>query len=393
MTLQSTLEGGEISSTLPFKSRASLKSMRLKPPSPPPLPSEQNVKLNTPRLAHRPISSGRSGSNFIFAQSPLSAVSSSTVPPSPKLAASINTQSTPIRRHSVPTIHNRTPRTSRSSQQRPAPSLHPFPQAADKPTSVLSHSQAPVPPISQTSPSTTDYSGPQHSPPSSSTDLLHALNYAFQMQNTASQVQNAASQTLTQLVETVIAVAQGQGLDTSIIQNYLATLPMSPSLIQQPSSSHIQDPSLHSVEKHPVSSVSDPSFKDADKSSASKSTPCSHVSSETSLPPKRKRKSLEPPLPAKKTILDSRQNQSGAHPESFQPERGIFSTKNGRPMLVFIQIDTRGRHEIVHMIKVSLRRFMLTVRCKCRTEKRRQNYSRHPQSSLRHPKSTFRFLR
>jgi hypothetical protein len=221
------------------------------------------------------------------------------------------------------------------------------------PTSTLSHSQVPGLSISQTPPLSTNYSAPQHSSPSSSTDLLHALNNAFQMQNSASQVQTAANQTLTQLVETVIAVAQGQGLDTGIIQNYLATLPMTPSLIQQSPSSQIQDPALHYVEEKPASSISDPSLKDVDKSRASTSNSRSLVSTEPSLPPKRKRKSLESSPPAKKVISNSRQDPSGMHPESPQSGRGVFSAENGQPVLIFVQIDTRGRHEIVHQIKVS----------------------------------------
>jgi hypothetical protein len=325
---------------------------RLKPPSP--RSSEKNVKFNTPSITHRPTSSGRSGLNPTPAQSPLSTIASSTVPPSPKLAVGITSQTTPIRRHSVPTIPKLTPHTFPLSQQNPAHPPSALRQAADMPTSALSHSQVPGPSISQTYPLASNYSGPQQPPPSGSTDLLHALNYAFQIQNTASQVQNAASQTLTQLVETVIAVAQGQGLDTGVIQNFLAALPMSPSLIQRSPSSHIQDPNLHSVEEHPVSSVSAPSFEDVDKSPASTPTPRKLVSSEPSLPPKRKRKSLEPPPPAKKVILNSRPNSSTAHPESPKPGTGVFSTKNGRPIPVFVQIDTRGRHELVHLIKVSL---------------------------------------
>lgn len=283
------------------------------------------------------------------AQSPLSTNASSSVLPSPKFATGISTQTTPIRRHSASNIPQHTPHNLSSSQQS---SASPFPQVADLPTSPHSHSQTPGTSLSQTS-LTTNHARPQHSPSSGSTDLLHALNYAFQIQNTASQVQNAASQTLTQLVETVIAVAQGQGLDTSIIQNYLATLSMSPSLIQQPPPSHKQDSALRSVEEHPASSVSDPPFEGVDKSPASTPTPCNLAASEPSLPPKRKRKSIDIP-PAKKVALNSRQNPSGEHPESSQPGRGIFSTKNGRPMLVFVQIDTRGRHEIVQLVKVGL---------------------------------------
>jgi hypothetical protein len=328
--------------------------MRSKPPSLSPPPSVQNIKFNTPSQARRPTSSGRSSSNYMLAQSPPSTVASSAViPPSPKIAAGSSTQTTPIRRRPGPTIHERTPHTLSSSQQNSMPPPRPFPQAADMPTSALSRTQVPGLSILQTSPLSTNYSAPQHSSPSGSTDLLHALNHAFQVQNTASQVQNAANQTLTQLVETVIAVAQGQGLDTGIIQNYLATLPMAPSLIQQSPSPQIQDAALHSVEEMPASSISDPSLKDVDKSRASTSNSRSLVLSEPSLPPKRKRKSLETPPPAKKVISNSRQDPSGTHPESPQSGRAVFCTKNGQPVLVFVQIDTRGRHEIVHQIKVS----------------------------------------
>ncbi|KAI0281573.1 hypothetical protein BGY98DRAFT_957988 [Russula aff. rugulosa BPL654] len=342
---QTTPNERKISSTLPSRSKASLNSTRSKPPSLSPRSSEQNVKFNTPSLTRRPTSSGRSGSNFIPAQSPSSTVTSSAViPPSPKIAAGSSPQTSPIRHHPALTIHERTPHTLPSSQQNSMPPPRSFPQTTDTPTSALSHPQVPAP-------LSTNYSAPQHSSPSGSTDLLHVLNHAFQMQNTASQVQNAANQTLTQLVETVIAVAQGQGLDTGIIQNYLATLPMAPSLNQPSSSSQMQDPTLHSVEEKPASCISEPSLKNVDKSRASTSNPRSLVSSEPSLPPKRKRKSLESPLPAKKVISNSRQNPSGTHPESPQSGRGVFSMKNGQPMLVFVQIDTRGRHEIVHQIK------------------------------------------
>jgi hypothetical protein len=260
------------------------------------------------------------------------------------------------------------------------------------PTSAVAPSQVPEPSISQTYPLSTNNSAPQHSSPSDSTNLLRALNYAFQMQNTASQVQNAANHTLTQLVETVIAVAQGQGLDASVVQNYLAALPISPAPIQQSPSSQIQDPVLHSVKENPASHIPGPSPNDLDESRASTSTLRGLVSSEPSLPPKRKRKSLESPPQVKNVISNTRQNSSGA-PRSSQSGRGVFTTKNGRPILVFVQIDTRGRHEIVHQIKVSLWSFMHTTRRKYPTEKRGENYSRHPQCSLRHPESTFRFLR
>ena len=338
MAHQTTPNEMEKSSTQPLKRNASLKSTHSKPPSLSPRSSEQNAKLNTPSLARRPTSSGRSAPNSMPAQSPPSTVANSAViPPSPKIAAGSSTQTTPIRRHQAPTINERTPHTLPSSQQNFMPPPRPFSQAANMPTSALSHSQAPGLSISQT-------------PPSSSTDLLHALSHAFQMQNAASEVQSAANQTMSQLVETVIAVAQGQGIDTGIIQNYLAALPMAPS--QHSPSSQIQDPALHSMEEKPPFSISDPSLKDVDKSRARASNP--HlVSSEPSLPPKRKRKSLESSPPAKKVISNSRQKPS-MHPESPGSGRGVFSTKIGQPILIFVQIDTRGRHEIVHQIKVSL---------------------------------------
>jgi hypothetical protein len=231
------------------------------------------------------------------AHSPLSSNASSTILPSPKFAAGISTESTPTRPHTVSTTDKRTHQTSPLSQQSSAPPPRPFPQVAQMPTPVLSHSQALGPYISPTSPlsANSNYSGPQQPPSSSSTDLLHALNHAFQIQSNASQAQNVATQTLTQLVETVLAVAQGQGLDTGIIQNYFATLPMQPPPIQQPLS---QNPAPQPVEEHPAPSVSDLSV---DKGRASTSTPRSLISSEPSLPPKRKRKSIDlPPPPIKK---------------------------------------------------------------------------------------------
>ena len=350
MACSTTPNERKISSTRPSRSNASLNSTHSKPPSLSPHSSEQNAKLNTPSLARRPTSSGRSASNSMPAQSsPSTFAYSAVMPPSPKIAAGSSTQTTPIRHHQAPTVNERSPHTLPSSQQNSMPPPRPFSQAANMPTSALSHSQVPELSISQTPPLSMDHSASQHSPSSSSTDLLQALNHAFQMQNAASQVQNAANQTMSQLVETVIAVAQGQGIDTGIFQNYLAALPMAPS--QHSPSSQIQDPALHSMEEMPASSISDPSPKDVNKSRERTSNP-RLVSSEPSLPPKRKRKSLESSPPAKKVISDSRQNPS-MHPESPESGRAVFSTKNGQPILIFVQIDTRGRHEIVHQIKVS----------------------------------------
>ncbi|KAI0257376.1 hypothetical protein BJV78DRAFT_1277914 [Lactifluus subvellereus] len=165
------------------------------------------------------------------------------------------------------------------------------------------------------------------------TNLFHALNPASLLQ------QNATAQTLARLVETVIAVAQGQGIDTAIIQNYLATLPMSSSLIQPSPPPHVPDLTSHRLEESPGSSVSGPSPEDVG------------LSYEPSLPAKRRRTSPKPPPQAKKATSSPRQKPSRVAHEPPQPTRSIFSMKNGQPILVFVQIDTRGRHGIVHLIK------------------------------------------
>lgn len=388
ITLGSTPVETAIRSTPPFRSKVSVRPK----PSSQSRPSEQNVKLNTPSPARRlPAFSNRDTSNSMPAHSPSSnSTPSAIAPSSPKSTAGISIQQTPIRRHSAPTIHQHAFLNLPSSQQGSAPSLTPLPQTGDTPTVIPFLSRAPGPSVVPNLPSTTNRSGPQHTP-SAGVDLLHALNYAFQIQNTASQAQNAASQTLTQLVETVIAVAQSQGMDTAIIQNYLATLPMSSSAIQQSPPSNVHEPILHSVDEYQGTSVSDPPYQDGGKSSARTHTP-RVVSPEPSLPAKRRRKSLESLFPAKRPASDSRQDPSGAYPEPPQSERGVFSTKNGRPILVFVQIDTRGRHGIVHLIKVSPQTVICTIRCKCPTEKRRENYGGYPQSSIRHSESSIRYL-
>lgn len=275
---------------------------------------------------------------------PFNLASSTVAPSSPQPAS---TQHTPKHRHSTPTIRHHRLSHLTSSQQGSAPSPSPLPQTINTPLLP----QAPGPSVLQNLPLTPNYVGSQHSIPAG-VDLLHALNCAFQIQNTASQVQSAASQTLTQLVETVIAVAQGQGMDTALIQNFLATLPMSSSVAQQPPPSIEQEPILHSVDEHPGSSFSDSPLRDRNKSSGSTHVP-RRVSPEPSLPAKRRRKSLDSPFPAKRVAPDTQQSLSVASPEPLHSEMGVFSTKNGRPLLVFVQIDTRGRHEIVHQIKVS----------------------------------------
>jgi hypothetical protein len=350
-TLQLTHNEMSILLTLLFSSKASVHSTRPKPPSRV-RPSEQSAKPHTSSHAHHhPTFSNRGASNTLPALSPSSNPTSSAIlPSSPKPAAGTSTQHNPIRRHSAPTVHQHTFPNFSASQQGSAP---PFPQTPNTPALTRFPLQAPEPSIAQNLPLTTSYAGLQHSPPAGA-DLLHALNHAFQIQNTASQVQSAASQTLTQLVETVIAVAQGQGMDTSIIQNYLATLPMSSTITQQPQLSNVHEPVLHSVDQLPGSPVSDSPIRDRNKISTSIHTSRSVVSPEPSLPAKRKRKSLESHLPAKKNSSNSRQGPSGASLEPPQSEGGVFSTKHGRPIMVFVQIDTRGRHEIVQLIKVSL---------------------------------------
>ena len=314
---------------------------------------------------------------------PSSKLTSSTVAPSSPQPAS--TQHTPKHRHSTPTIRHHRLSHLTSSQQGSAPSPSPLPQTINTPLLP----QASGPSVLQNLPLTPNYVGSQHSI-STGVDLLHALNCAFQIQNTASQVQSAASQTLTQLVETVIAVAQGQGMDTALIQNFLATLPMSSSVTQQPPPSTEQEPVLQSLDEQPGSSFSDSPLRDRNKSSGSTHAPRG-VSPEPSLPAKRRRKSLDSPFPAKRVAPDTQQSQSLASPEPLHSEKGVFSTKNGRPLLVFVQIDTRGRHEIVHQIKVSPYTIISTY-SKCPTEKWWKDYTRYPQSSLRHPESSVGYL-
>jgi hypothetical protein len=290
-------------------------------------------------------------SNSTPARSPSSALPFSVVmPSSPKFTSGMSTQTTPSPFHSTPVIPKHTISSFPSSQQSSAPLPRPLSQAVDTPTLAPSPTLAPTQTILQNFPLNTNHSGPQNSSDVGSVDLLHALNSAFQTQNTASQVQNVASQTLTQLVETVIAVAQGQGLDTSLFQSYLSTLPMSSSPIQH-SPSHLQNPALlHSVDENLGTSVSDSPIGDVGKNLDSTYTP---LTSQPSLPVKRKRKSPEPPRPAQRIPSSSRMNQSGAAVGLLQSGGDIFSAKSGRPILVFVQIDTRGRHEIVHLIKVS----------------------------------------
>lgn len=364
-----------------FRSKASRYPTRLKP-------SSQGVKPNKPSLPHHfPSSSAHGTSNPTSSRTPsFNVTSSAIVPSSPQPAAGTSTEHTPNRRHSTPTSHPHTHSHSTSSQKPSAPHPSHFLQTTPPILTPLLP-QASGSSVLQSLPLTPNYVGSQHSSPTG-VDLLHALNCAFQIQNTASQVQNAASQTLTQLVETVIAVAQGQGMDTALIQNFLASLPMSSSVTQQPPPSNEHELVPHSMDEHPESSVSGSPLRDRNKSSATTYAHRGRVSPDSSLPAKRRRKSLDSPFPAKRVAPDTRQSQSAASLEPLHSERGIFSTKNGRPLLVFVQIDTRGRHEIVQMIKVSPHTIIPTVRRKCPTEKRWENYGGYPQCSLRHPESS-----
>jgi hypothetical protein len=189
-------------------------------------------------------------------------------------------------------------------------------------------------------------------------NLLHALNSASLLQ------QNAAAQNLARLIETVIAVAQGQGMNTAIIQNYLATLPISSSPVQ-PSpplvsqSSHVPDLASQPPEEPPGSSVFDSPPDGVGQSSGSTRTP-HPLPFEPPFTAKRRRTSPKPSSQVKKVASNPRQNPSRVAYEPPQPARGVFTTKNGKPILVFVQIDTRGRHGIVHLIKVSLPNLVYT---------------------------------
>jgi hypothetical protein len=257
-----------------------------------------------------------------------------------------------MRRHPTPAIHKPTPSNS-APQQSSLLQPNPFAQAAHVSPSVLPPSHASSPSMLQIA---MGHSGPQQPYSADPTNLLHVSNSASLLQ------QNAAAQTLARLIETVIAVAQGQGMNTAIIQNYLSALPMPPSLVQ-PSplsaasqSSHVPDFTSQPLEEPPGSSVPDSSLEGMDQSSNSTRAP-RPLSLEPSLAAKRRRTSPKPPSQAKKIASNPRQNPH----ESPQLARSVFSTKNGHPILVFIQIDTRGRHGIVHLIKVGLPSLVLTA--------------------------------
>ena len=274
--------------------------------------------------------------------------------PSPVSTAGRHAKSnkpTPTNRQPAPASSNHTLPNSAPSQQSSMPQSHTFsrPGVISPPTPLLP--QVPGTPASQMFPLATNQPDPQQS----STDplnLLHALNSAYQFQN-------AASQTLTQLVETIIAVAQRQGIDTAVIQNYLATLPMSPAL-PHPSSSlapqslHAHSPTPHSSSENPATSISDLPPENVDHSSSSVHTPRRPVQHDSPIPVKRRKKLPEPQVKKSKKATPHKQQSLSEAVSEPRPTKGIFTSKNGQPILVFVQVDTRGRHEFVHLVKVSL---------------------------------------
>ena len=320
--------------------------------------SELSQSATRPR-ASSPVSRGRHArpngpnrrpSNPLPARSSHQLVSPITTGPPPNSAVGTSSQNTPTHIQPTPASSNHTLPSPAPSQQNSMPQSHIFSRAnvISPPTPLPP--QVPGPSAPQIFPLTTNHPDPQQSDP---LNLLHALNSAYQFQN-------AASQTLTQLVETIIVVAQRQGVDTAVIQNYLATLPM-PSPLHHSSSSlapqslQAHSPTPHSSSEKPVTSVSDLPPKNVDQSPSSVPTTRRPVSHESPPPVKRRKKATEPPQVKKAA---SRQQQSPPEPVS-RPTKGIFTTKNGQPILVFVQVDTRGRHEFVHLIKVSVQPFLL----------------------------------
>jgi len=305
-----------------------------------PIPVGRHAKPNRPN---------QRASNPLPARPSHKPVSPIAVAPSPKPVVGTSSQNAPTHRQSAPASNRHNLPSSAPPQQSSMPQSHMFSRADVISPPAPLPTQVPGAPASQIFPLTMNHPDPQQS----STDplnLLHALNSAYQFQN-------AASQTLTQLVETIIAVAQRQGIDTAVIQNYLATLPMSSSLHHPPSSLASQSlpaqtPTSHSSSEKPVASISDLPPENVDQSPSSIPTPRRPVQPE-SPPPVKRRKKLTGPSQVKKATSRQQQNSSEAVSEP-QPTKGIFSTKNGQPILVFVQVDTRGRHEFVHLVKVSL---------------------------------------
>ena len=286
----------------------------------------------------------RRPSNPLPARSSHKLVSPIAVPP-PNSVIGTGSQSTPTNRQPAPAFINHTVPSSAPSQQSPMPQSQMFPRAdVNLPPTPL---QVPGTPASQMFPLPTNH--PDQSP-TDPLNLLHALNSAYQFQN-------AASQTLTQLVETIIAVAQRQGIDTAVIQNYLATLPMSSSLHHSSSSLapqplHAHSPTPHPPSEKPTTSVSHLPPENVDQSPSSIPTPRRPVPHDSPPPVKRRKKVTEAPQVKKATT--HRQQSPSESISEHQHTKGIFTTKNGQPILVFVQVDTRGRHDFVHQIKVSL---------------------------------------
>jgi hypothetical protein len=317
--------------TIPSRSEKSQSAIRPRSPSPAsPIPVGRHARPNGPN---------RRASNTLPARPPHQLANPTAPAPSPKSAVGTGSQNTPTHIQPTPASVGHTLPISAPSQQSSMPQSHIFsrPNVISPPTP-----QVPAPPASQIFP--LGPSDPQQSDP---LNLLHALNSAYQFQN-------AASQTLTQLVETIIAVAQRQGMDTAVIQNYLATLPMSPLHHPTPSlapqSLHAQSPTPQPASDKPVAPASNVSPENVDRrpSVPALRRPASH---ESPPPVKRRKKVIEPP-PVKKAAPHQQQNPPEA--VSPRPTKGIFTTKNGQPILVFVQVDTRGRHEFVHLVKVSV---------------------------------------
>ncbi|KAI0307981.1 hypothetical protein B0F90DRAFT_1679023 [Multifurca ochricompacta] len=335
-TFRSNPTEGAVPPTFSSRSKPSLTPTRPKPRSPNrPSTIEQNVKLSTPSLAyHHPSSSVLEASDSLPAPSPQSKLASTVMLPSPRSGTGVNPQGTAACYHPAPAPRKHTPMGSDPSYL--------FPQVADIPPLTHLPSQVTGESKSQNSSLATNHPAPQQSP-ADSFNLLHALNSAFQFQN-------AASQTLTQLVETMITVAQRQGMDTAVIQNYLASLPMSSSLNHLTLSSTSQLSNTPDLTSSSLREQQEPSGLGTPSENLGQSSSSRPASYEQPLSGKRRRVSPDLPSQAKRVVHTPQLNQPD---EASEPVRGVFSVKSGRPILVFVQIDTRGRHEIVHLIKVS----------------------------------------
>jgi len=323
----------------PSRSELSQSAMHQRSPSPAlPIPVGQHAKPSRPN---------RRQSNPLPARSLYQKVSPVAIAPSPASVVGTSSQTTPALLQPAPSSSKQTLPSSVLSQQTSIPQSHMSSRASVASPPMSLPTQVPGTSSSQIFPLATNHLNPQQS--SASADhMLHALNSAYQFQN-------AASQTLTQLVETIIMVAQRSGMDTAVIQNYLTRLPM-PSSLHSPTSSlapqtlHAHSNTSPSSSERPVPPISDSPPVDQSPSSIPTSRrPVSHESP----PPVKKRKKFSQVPQVKKAAAHSQQYPSEAVSQP-QTIKGIFSTKAGQPILIFVQIDTRGRHEIVHLIKVSL---------------------------------------